>query len=244
MSALSLLLGEAQFRTTIAQLKLDAAKQINHTSAATPSKNPIEARSGDPIDNFTDHIRLENKQLTIEGMISESPLSVLGSAFNVFTGAASGIFNDNRLTSQFSGFATQALAAGFGSIAGLIANRNQNDLQYPLKAFQFLVELQENRVPFTIVTSLKRYESMVLTNLSVPQEARNGKSLMFTASFEQINIVQTQTVLIPEQKVANPSGASNQKLGKQPNKNASDDNGSAAKRFFDSVGITTRGSGI
>jgi len=243
LSALALLLGESQFRTAIAQLKLDAATSINHSARATPSKNPIESRSGDPNDNFTDHIRLENRQLQIEGLISEAPLSLLGSAFNIFTGAAAGNLG-GAIGGQLGGFATQALAAGLGSIAGIIANRNEDDLQFPTKAFEYLVELRDNRFPFTIITRLKRYENMILTDLSVPQAAEDGKSLRFSASFEQIEIVQTQTVLIPEQIVTNPSGATKSNLGKQATKSATTDNSSFAKGFFDDVGVTTRGSGL
>lgn len=240
-----MLLGDSQFRTTIAQLKLDAATSIQHTATATPTKNPIESRSGDPIDNFTDHIRLENKTVQIDGIISESPLTVLGSAFNIFTGAVAGNLGGSIGGSgQLGGFATQALAAGLGSLAGLIANRNQNDLQFPQKAFDYLIELRDNRIPFTVITRLKRYDTMVLTSVSVPQTAPDGKSLRFSATLEQIEIVQTQTVLIPEQQVTNPSGASKQNNGKQPKKDASTDNASVAKSFFNDIGVTTRGSGV
>ena len=239
MSALALLLGESQFRTAIAQLKLDAASSIQHTATATPSKNPIEARSGDPIDNFTDHVRLDNRVVTIEGIMSEAPLSLLGSAFNIFTGAAA-----TNVGPTLGTFGTQALAAGLGSLGGLIANRNSEDPQFPQKAFEYLIELRDNRVPFTVVTRLKRYGNMILTSLSVPQVAADGNSLRFSATLEQIEIVQTQTILVPEQQVTNPSGASKQNLGKQAQKAASTDNSSVAKGFFDDIGVTSRGSGV
>ena len=243
MSSLSLLLGEAQFRTAIAQLKLDAATSIQHSASATPTKNPIEARSGDPIDNFTDHVRLNNRVLQIDGLISESPLSVLGSAFNLFTGAAGGLVGD-AVGGQLGGFTQQALAAGVGSLAGLIANRNQDDLQFPQKAFEYLQELRDLRIPFTVVTSLKKYESMVLTNISVPQTAKDGKSLRFSATLEQIEIVQTRSVIIPTTSVTNQSAATKQNLGKQAQKTASEATGSLAKQFTDGLGLTVRGSGV
>jgi len=126
MSAVALLLGEARFRSSIAQLKLDATISVVHDRSATITKNPIEARSGDPIDNFTDHVRLENAILNMEGFISEAPLSLLGSAFNIFTGAAGGLVG-SAVPPQLAGFAQTALAAGVGSLAGLMANRNNED---------------------------------------------------------------------------------------------------------------------
>jgi len=243
MSSLSLILGEAQFRTTLAELRIDAALSIQHNATATPSKNPIEARSGDPIDNFTDHVRLENRTVSIEGLVSEAPLSVIGSAFNIFTGAASGLVG-SQLSGQLGGFATQALAAGLGSIAGMIASRNEDDLQYPQRAFDYLQELRDNRIPFSILTRLRKYENMIITNISVPQAAVDGGSLRFTAQLEQIEIVQTQVVLLPETSTTNPSAASKQNLGKQAKEAANADNSSKAKSFFDNLGITTRGSGV
>ena len=244
MSSLSLILGERQFRTAIGVLRLDAATSIQHNSTATPTKNPIESRSGDPIDNFTDHVRLENRTVQIDGLISEAPLSLFSSAFNVFTGATSSLVRDAFGGGLLGGFAQQALAAGVGSVAGLIENRNENDLQYPTKAFDYLQELRDNRVPFTVITSLRKYENMIVTSISVPQRASLGRSLEFSATFEQIEIVQTQTVIIPEQTITNPSAATQQNLGKQAQKEASEANGSLAKSFTDSIGLTSRGSGL
>jgi hypothetical protein len=243
MSALALILGKKAFRSEIAQLKLDAAVNIQHDFGSTVTKNPIESKTGNEVDNFTDHVRLENPVLQIEGVIAEAPLDLLGSAFNVFTGAATSSLN-KTIGGQLGGFASQALAAGLGSVAGLIANRNRDDIQFPQKAFEYLQELRRNKIPFTVVTRLKRYEDMILTRISVPQNTDDGNSLRFTATMEQIEIVQTQTVIIPEQTVTNQSAATKQALGKQTNITATDANASAAKSTLNDLGITTPRSGV
>ena len=244
MSAISLLIPSTRFRTVIGVLQLDAAVSIQHDANATPTKNPIEARSGDSDDNFTDHIRLQNRTLSIEALISESPLSIFSSAFNIFTGAAAtSVAND--LVGPTSNVAAQAFATGLGSIAGLIANRQEGDLSFPKKAFDYLIsDLRDKRFPFTIVTRLQTYENMVITSLSVPQTAADGRSLRFSATFEQIKIVNTKTVAIPEGIVRNSGATQTQQQGKQTADTATDENGSKAKAFFDNIGVTTRGSGI
>lgn len=249
MSALSLILGKPQFRTAIGVLRLDAASNIQHNATAQPTTNPIEARSGDPLDNFTDHVRLNNRILQIDGLMSESPLTIFGSAFNVLTGSASNLVRDAAGGGALGGFAQQALAAGVGSIAGLILNRSEDDVRYPAKAFEYLIELRDNRVPFQIQTRLQTYNDMILTSLSVPQNAASGRSLRFSATFEQIRIVLTSETEIPESNTRNPSSAAKQLLGKKPQNEAEGEGeegstSSVAKRITDDFGWTSRGSGI
>lgn len=230
MGALSLILGKKQLRTsiggnedgTLAVLVLDAAESIEHAYGATPTKNPIEKGS-----DISDHIRLENVILSINGIMAEAPLSVLGSAFNVVTGAI------GSKASVLGPFGSVAATAGVGSISGLIANRNPNDNQFVKNAFKYLVELRDNRIPFNIVTSLQSYKNMVVTKLSFPQNAGIGGSLVFSATFEQIQLVETQMIVLA--KVKNNSAASKQNTGNQPKKLASADNATIAKGFVNSL---------
>lgn len=214
MATISLLSGRGQQRTQIGALTLDAAESIDHELSAAVTKNPVESGSV-----IQDHVTIDNDKITINGIVSEAPISILGSAFNVFTGAAA-----SQLNKQLGGFARGAAAAGIGSIGGIITNRNQNDVQFPQKAYNYLKELLRAREPFTIVTSLERYSNMVCTKLSVPQRASTGKSLIFNATFEKVNLVKTKTVLVPESVIRNASGASNTNLGNQPRTEASADN--------------------
>lgn len=243
MSLLSLILGDKKFRTEIGILTLDAAISVNHTLRATPTKNPIESKSGVAADNFTDHVRLENRMLTIEGFISEAPLSNLGSAFNVFTGAATS-YVSSRVPNAVQGFAAQAFATGLGTVSGMIANRLPGDLTYPTRAYEYLVELWRNRIPFLVHTRMQLYWDMIITDLSVPQEAADGRSLRFNATFEQIEIVKTSTVKIPESIVKNASAADKVPIGNLPNNSASADNASLVKSGLNALNLTTRGSGL
>lgn len=212
MAALNLVLGRGTPKTRIDVLTLDAAMEISHEHSATVSKNPIEDGS-----DTSDNVRIENPTLTISGIISEAPLNLQASAFNIFTGAAAGKAVQ-KLGSPYGAITGAAL----GSLGGLMTNRKEGDINFPRKAFEFLIELEKKRQPIVIETSLRTYSNMILTKLSVPQSALRGKSLEFSATFEQISLVKTSTVLIPEKNVKKSGAASKQNLGKQAAKEATE----------------------
>ena len=60
-------------------------------------------------------------------------------------------------------------------------------------AYNDLIALQKSRRPFTVVTGLKRYESMILTELSVPRTIDTGKAIHFRAVMKEIRIVKSKT---------------------------------------------------
>jgi hypothetical protein len=64
-------------------------------------------------------------------------------------------------------------------------------------AFKRLQDLQSAAEPFTVQTGLRLYENMVITSLSVPQDAATASSLCFQASLREVIRVSTQTVTYP-----------------------------------------------
>lgn len=67
-------------------------------------------------------------------------------------------------------------------------------------AFDMLVNLQESKAIFTVVTGLKRYPNMVLLKINPVQDASTSEVLDFTASLQQANIRNTQIVDVPPRK--------------------------------------------
>lgn len=63
-------------------------------------------------------------------------------------------------------------------------------------AYDALRKIKSERQPVTVVTSLRQYENMVMTSLSVPRDAERGDSLHFTAAFKQIRTVASETVRV------------------------------------------------
>ena len=79
-------------------------------------------------------------------------------------------------------------------------------------AYKQLIALHDTPALVTIVTSLETYTNMLMTHLSVPRDAKTGQAVRFTASFKEVQIVETQTIQIAR-KV--PKTMKNANLGKQ-----------------------------
>lgn len=134
---------------------VDASVSEDHVSSCEPTDNPVEGGA-----KITDHVQLNPKQLTVEGVISDSPLgfAVIGNIQNI----------------------ARAVATVFGNSVRSI------------DAYNELVELQESRIPFTVVTGLKRYENMILMNLTVPRTVQTGRAIHFKAVMREIVIVNSE----------------------------------------------------
>ena len=78
-----------------------------------------------------------------------------------------------------------------------------------------LLALQQSLVPFTVVTSIRRYTNMILTSLAVTRDSKTSQALMVTATMRQVIIVSTvSTTLAPIASQADPaSTAENVSMG-------------------------------
>jgi len=208
MALLSLIFNRP-VRAQVGAMQLDASLQENHARQATVSQSPIENGS-----NIADHITLSPIKLSLTGIISDTPLTLISSLVGTGVGAVTDVVGDS-----LGGIGKTAAAAGVGSIGGLV----QGTPKKPEDAFKYLEELYENRVPFTVVTKLKRYENMVIASLNVPRNAQIGKGLQFSLEMEQVTIVQSSVVKIPAFQLKGDSanrGQSTTPLNKQSSKTA------------------------
>ena len=244
MSIIGFLTGKNPQRVVISRdgtgapgLTLDAAISITTSRQVSLTKNPVESGG-----NITDHATLGNLTLSIEGLISEAPLpsGLLESALGIAAGAAGGLIGTvvgGAAGGLAGSLATAGAAAGAnalisGSAASLeikdgipsaiaieshISKRAVGDTDYPRKAFTYLLALQKDRLLVNVVTRLHTYKSLIITDISVPQVISDGKSIRFTASFEQVQIVKSASVTLPESVIAKNAGgaASKGNLGKQ-----------------------------
>lgn len=215
MSSLAVVFGRSQ-KAQLDVLQLDASVSETHNRKSKISANEIEDGS-----QINDHITLDPESLTIEGLISEAPLSLAQALANVATTAAGGAI----------GGAGGALAtAGIASLSSNLLRTSQNP---SVDALFKLEELWTKRVPFTVVTGLKTYKNMVIESITIPRSKDIGKSLRFTVNLMQLKIVRSKTVIIPEANLdeqAGHSAASKANIGKQKTAAAS--------------AATTRGSSV
>lgn len=69
----------------------------------------------------------------------------------------------------------------------VISNNVQN-------AFILLTDLREIKEPFTVVTGLKVYRSMVFENINIPRDRTTGETLRFTAVLTRISKAKTKKI--------------------------------------------------
>lgn len=141
--------------TTTNGIVIDAAVSEGHLSTCEVSDNPIEGGA-----DVTDHVQMKPAQLTVEGVISDTPLgyAVIGNIQNL----------------------ARSITTLFGA-----SSRSQD-------AYDAMIELQKSRQPFTVITSLKRYTNMILTELSIPRTATTGGAIHFQATMREVFIAQTK----------------------------------------------------
>lgn len=185
-----------QTRAKIGQLDIDASIQESHEATATVTKNEVEKDS-----LIADHVTLENDKLVMEVVISKTPLgtsALVGSAATAVGGLV------GKSLGGFQSITGQAANIGIGSIGGLISNAvNLDDggvastkgkSRDPKDVYQYLLELRNRRMPIEVVTALRIYTDMILTQVSVPRNIGNREVLRANVTFEQIKIVTAQSV--------------------------------------------------
>jgi len=207
-------------------LIIDAATEISHQYEQTPTTNPVEDGS-----IITDHVEIQPEKLTIQGTISEAPIGIEQALLNNIGGVIA-------TTAGIGGGLKGGIFAGaVATLGGKLLNNPGTRVQ---DAFNTIIELRDKSIPIDIITGLKGYNNMILTNFNPIETAENGDSLVFTASFQRITLVSSDTIALPVTKVASAVKKTNK--GKQNSKEGDDQtdakNQTILKRIFDSAGIT------
>lgn len=137
----------------------------SHTSLAEPTDSPVE----NGVD-ITDHIRPKQKEFSAQCFVSNSLLEAaatqMGGAVEVST--------------------TVSATGG----PGVAVTSFSTPVQRVKLVYEALVGLQEARKTCTIVTPLRRYESMCITSLSFP--VTNSDGITFELQAREIRIATTQ----------------------------------------------------
>jgi len=171
-------------------LDIDATISGIHERTSTVTKNPIESGA-----NKSDHVINDNEVFSIEGVISDTPLSIITPVRNILTTA-----NEEL----------QILTTIAGSIGGLLQNRDDK----AINAFKYLDELWRNHIPFKIISEFKTYDPVVFTSLSMPRTLQNGEAIRFTATIEQMEIATTLTAPKPSPEIVH-TASQKEDLGKK-----------------------------
>lgn len=209
-------------------IEFDASLSETHERVADITDNEIEDGS-----NVSDHARLRPKKLTLNAIISDAPVTLLGALAGAGLSAASQLANNAAGGGTLGNLAATATGLGGGTLAGLLTGSPRN----PADGWKVLEEVWEKRVPFTVITALQKYDNMLIENLSAPRSASVGKSLEFTVVLKQVKIISSATVKVAAFKVAEDAQGAQSKtaLGKQAGKQTTVKNQSIAFRLIQKV---------
>lgn len=200
-----------------AEFPIDVTMKIDTSIKAKVTSFPVEGS----VANVSDHVQPTPLRLSLTGMISTSPTSLL------LTVASSLAQKQLESAGKFSGlsktFASAALAAGVSAAASLggsasntdatfaklLTIRGEVDPDFPKKAMQGMIKMFRQGIPFTLRTYFAEeiYINMVMDSLSFPQSPKIGDSLMFSMSCTKIEIVKS-SVSTTELQAADPANSS------------------------------------
>lgn len=164
-------------------LQCDATIAEAHQMDASPTLFPLEDGSA-----ITDHVILAPVQVNVTGIVSDTPLSNPQRRIVQTLGAAA--------ATRLPALGVAVAATGYALYNGL-----NNDPTPAKTAYAALVRLRQGDPntppqPFTLMTKLARYESMIMTSLSFPVDASTDGALVFSAVCTKILVVQPQSVNI------------------------------------------------
>ena len=169
--------------TLIGDLALDCTVTETHTATSTVTEHPVESGA-----KITDHIRPDPVQLSITGIVSDTPIGSRQVQRSIAVGGASVQVTQQEPPTSTTGYGRAAWAK--------------------------LDAIRTAAKPVKVVTRDKTYENMALVSLSVPKESKTGGALYFTAQFKQIRIVYNRTTKVVVAKAT--KSHKKQDTGKQP----------------------------
>lgn len=172
------LLGGGPTRVELDTLTIDCTLSETIEMEAEVSEFEVEAGS-----NITDNRRTKPVEISIAGVISDTPIdkSLIAEALRL----AAGPLN----------IPIDALGAlkGLGSAAASISSQAFYKLQ---SLFEF-GSLASDDGTFTVLTSFRSYDRMTIKSLRFARDAKTGKALAFTCTLKEIRTVATSTTALP-----------------------------------------------
>jgi hypothetical protein len=104
------------------------------------------------------------------------------------------------------GWSNSSLKALIGIVSGFFAGGTMSKADYVSGVYSQLLKLQQSREPFSILTSLRQYDNMLLTSLNVTRDQKTSSILMVQATCREVIIVSTQSKQLPAiESQANPA---------------------------------------
>lgn len=95
------------------------------------------------------------------------------------------------------GWSNSSMSSLLGSADAFFTGGGLSASDYVSGIYSQLLALQESRVPFSITTSKRQYEDMLIQSLSTTVDNTTSNILMVSATCKQIILVETQATTLP-----------------------------------------------
>jgi hypothetical protein len=168
-----------------AELHFDATTREIHVAGSQVTTHPIEKGS-----DVADHVQVNQPRLTIEAVVSNTPLETPKSNVDGATGEVRGL-NLNVKDSKFITFGVTTTRVPVARQVGAQVLQFRQEFNRVKGVAATLVDLVESAALVQITNGLREYQDMVLTNLSMPRETTDAVTLTFDAV--HVNFVDTST---------------------------------------------------
>lgn len=182
----------------IGQCLLDAVVNEQHSKSATVTDHQVETGT-----NVTDHIRPLPDRLTIEGIITNTPMDVPVTQADGVTGSV------QNVQATVNGYQVNYRALVF-----------TGDLDRVRRAFGDLGDAIATGALFSITTTLAHYDNYACESFEATRNADKGNALHFTAGFKQIRFVNTVEVAALPGKAKNRGAKIGRKLDEKKSEDA------------------------
>jgi hypothetical protein len=160
---------------------LDASVNEAHQGSAQVTEHPVETGAA-----VTDNIRPLPRRLTIEGVVSNTPIyaEILSP-----TRVSNGDVNAEVKSTSFTTASGKTVTTPKGK-----ALQFSEKFDRVKDVYEALVGAYQNGSLITIATTLQRYDSFAITALNVPRNVDNSNAIQFTIDFQEILTVDVQEV--------------------------------------------------
>lgn len=176
-------------RTRIDALEVDCVVTATHVGEVEVTDHPVEEGA-----DVSDHVRPLPERLTIDGIISNTPLN-----------------KTVKRTLNVQGVVLET--EGESALAG--------EPGYAESAYETLRSIKDAGKLISVATPLRVYDDMVLQSLTVPKNNTTGEALRFTAQLKRVRIVASKLTSATVTKDAKGKGKASG--GKKVPKQAPDD---------------------
>lgn len=166
---------------TLELMKIDATRVENHIMSMRVTEHEVEDGG-----NISDHVIRNGDGLTLEGVISDNPISLVQAAIGNIGGVVGSIVGG------IEGAVVTGVVNKMGGSLFEVEGGRRSILAW--SSFEFA---QREAIPLIIITGLKTYTNMILEEISAPRTSRNSNALEFTAKFKKVRIVESETVSVP-----------------------------------------------